>query len=76
MANKGFTVIDKKTGAIPDLHKIALTEEWATCLFWYDMEGFAIEQDGTLILLDECGNYAYCPPDRFDIVFEEVPDGN
>ena len=76
MANKGFTVIDKKTGEYPDTRKIASREKWAKGLVYCDIEGFALQEDGTLILLDECGNYAYCPPDRFDIVFEEAPDGN
>ena len=66
-----FTVIDKKTGEYPDLWEIALKEEWAKHLMYCDMEGFAIEEDGTLILTDECGGLAYCPTDRFKVVFEE-----
>lgn len=62
-----FTVIDKKTGEYPDTEKIALEEEWAKELIYCDIEGFAIEEDGTLVLLDECGNVAYCPKDRFEI---------
>lgn len=62
-----FTVIDKKTGKYPDTEKIALEEEWAKELIYCDIEGFAIEEDGTLVLLDECGNVAYCPKDRFEI---------
>lgn len=58
---KAFTVIDKKTGKYPDLQEIALTEDWAKHLMYCDMEGFAIQEDGTLILMDECGNMAYCP---------------
>lgn len=68
-----FHVIDKKTGKEPDLREIALNEEWAKKLCYCDMEGFAIEDDGTLILLDECGAYAYCPSDRFAVVFESEP---
>lgn len=66
-----FSVIDKKTGKYPDLEKIALKEEWAQGLMYCDMEGFALEEDGTLLLLDECGRQACCPPDRFEIVTEE-----
>lgn len=62
-----FTVIDKRTGQEADTREIALKEEWAKHLVYCDMEGFAIEQDGTLILMDECGNYARCPSDRFEI---------
>lgn len=67
-----FDVIDKKTGEYPDLEYIALHEEWAKGLIYCDMEGFAIEEDGTLLLLDECGNAAYCPDDRFEIVIGET----
>lgn len=66
-----FTVIDKQTGAYPDLGKIALTEEWAKHLIYCDIDTFAITEDGNLILLDDCGNCAYCPHDRFTIIFEE-----
>lgn len=66
-----FSVIDKKTGKYPDLEKIALEEDWADGLMYCDMEGFALEEDGTLLLLDECGRQACCPPDRFEIVTEE-----
>lgn len=68
---KGFTVIDKLTGQYPDCEKIALNEDWASNLIYCDIEGFSLQEDGNLILLDECGNYAYCPPDRFEIVFDE-----
>ena len=64
-----FTVIDTKTGEYPDLWEIALKEDWAKSLCYCDMEGFAIEEDGTLILLDECGKHEYPPDDnRFKIV--------
>lgn len=64
-----FTVIDTKTGEYPDLWEIALKEDWAKDLMYCDMEGFAIEEDGTLLLLDECGKHAYCPEGRFKVFF-------
>ncbi len=64
----GFDVIDPKTGKYPDLWKIALTEDWAKHLMYCDMDGFAIMENGQLILLDECGNFAYCPEGRFEVV--------
>lgn len=67
-----FKVIDKKTGREADAYKIALKEEWAKSLIYCDIEGFAITEDGTLILADECGKMVYCPDDRFEIVFEEI----
>lgn len=68
---KGFKVIDVQTGEYPDIYAIALHEDWAKSLCYCDMEGFAIEEDGTLILMDECGRHEYCPPDRFKIVWED-----
>jgi len=70
----GFDVIDTKTGEYPDLWEIALKEDWADGLMYCDMEGFAIEEDGTLLLLDECGKHAYCPEGRFKIV-PRPPEG-
>ena len=67
----GFRVIDKTTGREPDCEALALTEEWANNLIYCDIDTFAITEDGRLILLDDCGNCAYCPSDRFLIVFEE-----
>lgn len=72
-----FNVIDPKTGEYPDLEHIAKTEEWAQSLVPCDMDGFCINEDGNLLLMDECGNYVCCPPDRFLIkyfqsVFDDV----
>ena len=50
-----------------DREAIALKEPWARGLIYCDMEGFAIESDGTLILLDECGNFVYPPPELFRV---------
>lgn len=66
-----FTVVDNQTGTCPDLEKIALTEEWAKHLIYCDIDTFAITEDGNLILLDDCGNCAYCPCDRFTVIFEK-----
>ena len=65
-----FDVIDLKTDKYPDLEKIALNEEWAKGLMYCDMEGFRIDEDGTLCHSDECGSYRYCPHERFKIVLE------
>ena len=63
-----FSVIDTATGEYPDSWEIALKEDWASELCYCDMEGFAIEEDGTLLLLDECGKHAYCPEGRFEVI--------
>ena len=72
MIKIGFDVIDNKTGAYPDTWKIARKEKWAKNLCYCDIEGFALEEDGTLVLLDECGNVAYCPENRFTVVINTV----
>jgi len=64
-----FVVIDNQTGQEPDCEEIALHEDWADGLIDCDMEGFAIQEDGTLILMDECGQFVYCPEGRFKVTF-------
>jgi len=76
MPNVTFSVIDKKTGCYPDTEKIALNEKWAEGLCYCDIDGFAIMEDGTLTLLDECGNAAYPPADRFDIIPDIASEGD
>ena len=62
-----FIVIDNKTGKEADAYQIALREDWAKNLIYCDIEGFAILEEGNLVLLDECGGVVYCPNDRFTI---------
>ena len=66
-----FKVIDNNTGKEADIGEIALKEDWAKGLMYCDMEGFAILDDGNLVLLDECGKYEYCPSERFSVKFED-----
>jgi hypothetical protein len=66
---KMFKVIDKQTGKIADERTIARKEKWAKELMSMDMDGFAIDEYGDLILMDECGRYVSCPCDRFKIVW-------
>ena len=66
-----FKVIDNNTGKEADIGKIALKEDWAKDLMYCDMQGFAILDDGNLVLLDECGKFEYCPSERFSIQFED-----
>ena len=65
-----FRIINKRTGKEPDLCQIARKCKWAKHLVYCDMEGFAVEEDGTLILLDECGNVAYPPKGMFEIIWD------
>lgn len=65
-----FEVIDPKTGKYPDLEHIVRTEGWAKNLIPCDIDGFCIYEDGSLIVMDECGNHVYCPTDRFKVTFD------
>ncbi len=63
-----FRVVWATTGKpATDLEWIALNCEWAKGLLSCDMEGFAVEWDGTLVLLDECGTYRYPPGGVFRV---------
>lgn len=70
-----FKVIDVLTGVEADPGEIALKDPWAQSLCYCDMEGFAILEEGTLILTDECGKYEFCPEGRFVVKWEVEQDG-
>jgi len=70
-----FIVIDKETGReVSDrvIRKIAKNGGLMEC----DIDQFAVTEDGSLILLDDCGNCTYCVQDAFEIRIEEVQDGS
>jgi hypothetical protein len=62
-----FIVWDIKNNKRADVEEIAGKEVWAKGLCYSDMEGFAITENDSLVLLDECGNYAVCPQGRFEV---------
>lgn len=66
-----FIVIDTKTGKEADIYNIALYEDWAKHLCYCDMDGWAIQDDGSLLLLDECGRYAYADRERFKVKWND-----
>lgn len=66
-----FKVIDVNTGKYPNLRDIA-KEDWAKDLMWMDMDGFALTEEGSLLLMDECGNSAYCPQGRFEVITDRI----
>lgn len=68
-----FDVVDTTTGKYPDWERITIEEPWANRLVDCDMDGIAIREDGTLLLLDECGKFRYCPIGRFEI--RRPPEG-
>lgn len=68
-----FIVIDNRTGKAADETEIALREPWARGLTYCDTEGFALAQDGSLVLMDSGGYYVSCPAGRFTIRWERKP---
>jgi hypothetical protein len=65
-----FIVIDSKTGKEADTYNIALHEDWAKHLCYCDIDGWAIQDDGTLLLIDDCGQVAYADRERFKVKWE------
>lgn len=59
-----FTIIDKKTGKEPTQRVIDNIARKAG-LMEFDIDQFAVCEDGQVVLLDECGNFAYCDSERF-----------
>lgn len=69
-----FYIIDKRTGKEPIFdHNHIFKEKWfkESGLIGCDIDGWYISEDGTLVLVDDCGKVAYPPIDRFDIVYDE-----
>lgn len=59
-----FIVIDNQTGEeISDAEVTRIVKEGG--LIEADIDCFAITQEGSLILLDDCGNVAYLDMSRF-----------
>lgn len=75
MATMGhpFFVIDPQTHKEVNAVAISETEPWAkdlTC----NIDGFALTEDGYLVLFDNCGHLAYVPDGRFNVRQVLVPD--
>ena len=70
-----FKVIDKRTGKEPIFDGNHLFKErWFknSNLIYCDISGWAIDEDGNLMLVDDCNNVAYPPQDRFEVIFEDI----
>ena len=66
-----FQVLDKKTMKeinLDDFTELAINNN----LMEFDIEGFALQEDGALLLCDECGRFAYVPrEDKYIIRVKE-----
>ena len=70
--NIAFKVIDKRTGKEPIYDRNHLfKEKWfkQSSLIWCDLDSWCISEEGYLLLTDDCGNAAYPPADRFEVVW-------
>ena len=63
----GFKVIDTWSGREANISE--LTEEnWVSDrLYIYEIDGWWVSEDGNLILMDDCGKFAYAHMERFKI---------
>ena len=62
-----FQILDKKTMkevSLDDFTELAKNND----LMEFDIEGFALQEDGTLLLCDECGRFAYVPREEKYII--------
>lgn len=64
-AHERLFTIRNPDGSEPDLWNIALAESWAKNLLYCDIDVFAVDEEGILILFDECDRFAYPPEGRF-----------
>lgn len=66
-----FRVIDKKTGKEPTSRVIDNIAKKGN-LMVFDIDQFALCEDGSLILIDDCDNITYCDRKRFRVeIIEE-----
>ena len=62
-----FQVLDKKAMrevSLDDFTELAINND----LMEFDIEGFALQEDGTLLLCDVCGRFAYVPREEKYII--------
>ena len=62
-----FQVLDKTTMKeidLDDFIKLAKNNG----LMQFDLEGFALQEDGTLLLCDKCGRFTYVPREEKYII--------
>lgn len=60
-----FQIIDKKTGKEPTQRVIDNIAKKGH-LMVMDIDQFAVCEDGQIILIDDCGDIAYCDMNRFE----------
>ena len=64
-----FKVIDAKTGKEPTSRVIDNIAKKGGLLVM-DIDQFFVGEDGSLVLVDDCGNMTYCDAKRFKVAVE------
>ena len=64
-----FHVIDTKTGKEPTSRVIDNIAKKGG-LMVMDIDQFFVGEDGSLVLVDDCGSMTYCDTNRFKVVTE------
>ena len=64
-----FKVIDTKTGKEPTSRVVDNIAKKGG-LMRMDIDQFFVGEDGSLVLVDDCGNMTYCDTKRFKVVAE------
>lgn len=62
-----FRVLDKNTMKEVSLDDFVELADNAG-LMTFDLDGFALQEDGTLLLCDECGRFTYVPREEKYII--------
>ena len=62
-----FSVIDPSTGLYPDIATLR-KEPWAKHIITGSLVFFGIDEDGYLMMLDNCGHYAWVPEHRLEVL--------
>lgn len=65
-----FKVIDTKTGKEPTSRVIGNIAKKGG-LMEMDIDQFFVGEDGSLVLVDDCGNMTYCDTKRFKVELQE-----
>ena len=65
-----FKVIDTKTGKEPTSRVIDNIAKKGGLMI-YDIDQFFVGEDGSLVLVDDCGKMTYCDTTRFKVVAEQ-----
>ena len=62
-----FSIVDPNTGLYPDI-EVLRKEPWAKHTVTGSLIFFGIDEDGYLMMCDNCGHYAFVPDNRLEVL--------